>query len=144
MKRLGFFLLNVAVFLYLFVNGILGFTNVSKSEFYTMIRTIFPRGWLINGWDFEYFLIIALSVCAIVAGVLLLMSVFKNDVRVINVMLFIFIALWVAFIVIVDIIRPLSSYNEPLAYLKQLSAHLMVLGALFTSTKHFGRIYYRA
>jgi len=144
MRRLGFFLLNIAVSLYLFVNGILGFTNASKSEFFTMVRTIFPRGWILNGWDFEYFLIIVLSVCAIIAGVLILTTVFKNDVRVINVMLFIFIVLWVVFIVIVDIINPLSSYDvEPLAYLKQLSAHLMILGALFTSTKHFGRIYIR-
>jgi hypothetical protein len=142
MRRLGFFLLNIAVTLYLVVNGILGFTNVEKSEFHTMIRTIFPRGWVINGWDFSHSLIMVLSVCAVVAGVLLLTSVFKNDVGVINVMLFIFIVLWVAFIVIVDIIRQLSHTVELLAYLKQLSAHLMVLGALFTSTKHFGRIYY--
>jgi len=144
MKRLGFFLLNIAVTLYLSVNGILGFSNVSKSEFYTMIRSIFPNGWIINGWDFSYVLIIVLSVCAIVAGVFLLMAVFRNDVRVVNVILFIFIALWVIFIVIVDIISPLSSYEvDPLTYLKQLSAHLMVLGALFTSTKHFGRVYVR-
>jgi len=140
MRRLGFFLLNIAVTLYLVVNGILGFTNASKSEFYTMIHTIFPNGWVINGLDFAYSLIMGLSVCAIIAGVLLLTSVFKNDVGVINVMLFIFIVLWVAFIVIVDIIRQLSHTVELLAYLKQLSAHLMVLGALFTSTKHFGRI----
>jgi len=140
MKRLGFFLLNIAVTLYLFVNGIFGFTNRNNSEFYTMVRTIgFP-------WrkDFDNALIIVLSVCAIIAGVLLLVSVFRNDVTVINVILFIFIALWVAFIVIVDIIDPLSSSKfDLLTYLKRLSAHLMVLGALFTSTKHFGRIYYR-
>ena len=141
MKRLGFFLLNIAVTIYLVVNGILGFTNTTRSEFYTMIRTIFPKGWVINGWDFSYSLIMALAVCAIITGVLLLVSVFRNDVLVINVMLFIFIVLWVAFIVIVDIINTLSSPKvEPLAYLKQLSAHLMVLGAIFTSTKRFGRI----
>jgi len=141
MKRLGFFLLNIAVTLYLVVNGILGFTNAPKSEFYTMIRTIFPTGWAINGQNVDNVLVIVLSVCAVIAGVLLLTAVFKNDVTVINVMLFIFIALWVAFIVVVDIINPLSSSNvEPLAYLKLLSAHLMVLGALFTSTKRFGRV----
>jgi hypothetical protein len=144
MKRLGFFLLNIAVALYLVVNGFLGFTNASRSEFYTMIRTIFPRGWAINGRNVDNVLIIALSVCAVVAGILLLTSVFKNDVGVINVMLFIFIALWVAFIVVVDIINPMSSSKfDPLTYFRQLSAHLMVLGALFTSTKHFGRIYVR-
>jgi len=155
MRRLGFFLLNIAVALYLFVNGLVGFSNAlgfsnslgfskeNKSEFHTMVSTIFPKGWIINGWDFSYSLIIALSVCAVIAGVLLLTSVFKNDVRVINVMLFIFIVLWVVFIIIVDIINPMSSNKfELLAYLKQLSAHLMILGALFTSTKHFGRIYY--
>ena len=144
MNRLGFFLLNIAVSLYLFVNGILGFTNANKSEFYTMVRTVFPKGQTINGWDFDFFLIIVLSVCAVMAGVLLLTAVFRNDLTVINVLLFIFIVLWTAFIIIVDIISPLSSYNvEPLAYLKQLSAHLMILGALFTSTRRFGRIYYR-
>jgi uncharacterized membrane protein YphA (DoxX/SURF4 family) len=137
MKRLGVFILNIAVSLYLFVNGILGFANVNRSEFYTMVHTIgFP--W---GRDFDIALVIVLSICAIIAGVLLLVSVFRNDVMAINVILFIFIALWVAFIIIVDIINPvLDKRFEPLGYLKQLSAHLMVLGALFTSTKHFGRI----
>jgi hypothetical protein len=144
MRRLGVFILNIAVALYLVVNGFLGFTNAARSEFYTMIRTIFPRGWVINGQNVDNVLIIVLSVCAVVAGVLLLTAVFKNDVGVINVMLFIFIALWVAFIVIVDIINPMSSSEfDPLKYFTQLSAHLMVLGALFTSTKHFGRIYIR-
>jgi uncharacterized membrane protein YphA (DoxX/SURF4 family) len=140
MNRLGFFLLNIAVSLYLFVNGILGFANRNNSEFYTMVRTMgFP-------WEktFDNALIIVLSVCAIIAGVLLLVSVFRNDVMVINVILFIFIVLWVAFIVIVDIINPLSSNKvEPLSYLKQLSAHFMILGALFTSTRRFGRVIIR-
>jgi uncharacterized membrane protein YphA (DoxX/SURF4 family) len=137
MNRIGFFLLNIAVSLYLFVNGILGFANRNNSEFFTMVRTMgFP-------WskDFDNALIIVLSICAIIAGVLLLVSVFRNDVTVINVILFIFIVLWVAFIVIVDIIDPLSSSKfDLLVYLKRLSAHLMVLGALFTSTRRFGRV----
>jgi hypothetical protein len=138
MRRLGFFLLNIAVSLYLFVNGILGFANRTESEFSTLVRTMrFP--W---GRDFDIALVIVLSICAIVAGVLLLVSVFRNDVLAINIILFIFIVLWVAFIVIVDIIHPLSIKVDPLKYLLQLSAHLMILGALFTSTKHFGRIYY--
>jgi len=142
MKRLGFFLLNIAVTLYLFVNGIygiLGIATKNESEFYTLVHNIgFP--W---GRDFDNALIVVLSICAIIAGVLLVVSVFRNDVLAINVILFIFIVLWVAFIVIVDIIGPFISRGVgPLAYLKQLSAHLMILGALFTSTKHFGRIYY--
>jgi len=139
MKRLGFFLLNIAVALYLLVNGILGFSNIKDKEFYTLVHTLGLQK------DFEYALIIVLSICAIIAGILLLVSVFRNDVLAINIILFVFIALWVAFIVIVDVFKPIRygiSPNEFLDYLQRLSTHLMILGALFTSTKHFGRIYY--
>jgi len=136
MNRLGFFLLNIAVSLYLFVNGILGFTKPNQSEFSTIVRTIFPRG-----SDFNKALIIVLSVCAIVAGVLLLVAVFKNDIAIINVILYIFIVLWAIFIVIVDIISPISNgVRAPLDFLRQLSTHCMVLGAIITSTRRFGRV----
>jgi hypothetical protein len=135
MNRLGYFLLNIAVSLYLFANGILGFTKASKSEFYTMVRTIFPKG-----GDFNSALIIILSVCAIIAGVFLLMTVFKNDVAITDLILLIFIVLWIIFIIIVDIIKPLSNKVEPLDYLMVLSAHLMVLGALISSTRRFGNL----
>jgi len=137
MNRLGFFLLNLAVALYLFANGILGFANANKSEFSTIVRAIFPRG-----WDFNNVLVIVLSACAIVAGVFLLVAVFKNDVPVINVILYIFIGLWVIFIVIVDIISPVSNgrIGDLLDFLRQLSTHCMVLGAIITSTRRFGRI----
>jgi len=138
MNRLGFFLLNIAVALYLFANGILGFSSANKSEFSTIVRTIFPRG-----WDFNNVLIIVLSACAIIAGVFLLVAVFKNDVPVINVILYIFIGLWFIFIVIVDIINPVTNgrIGDLLGFLRQLSTHCMVLGAIITSTKRFGRIY---
>jgi uncharacterized membrane protein YphA (DoxX/SURF4 family) len=136
MRKIGFFLLNIAVSLYLFVNGILGFTNANESEFSTIVRTIFPRG-----WDFNNALVIVLSVIAIIAGVLLLVAVFKNDVAIINVILYIFIVLWVIFIVIVDIISPVSyGISVPLDFLKQLSTHCMVLGAIIMSTRRFGRM----
>jgi hypothetical protein len=133
MKRLGYFLLNIAVSLYLFANGILGFTNAGKSEFYTMVRTVFPRGGDLNG-----VLIIILSVCAIIAGIFLLMAVFRTHVVIRDFILFVFIVLWVIFIVIVDIIGPLTQKIDLLVFIKQLSAHLMVLGALISSTRRFG------
>ena len=136
MRRFGFFLLNIAVSLYLFVNGILGFTDANKSEFLTIVRVIFP-----GGRDFNNVLVIVLSVIAIIAGVLLLVAVFKNDVAVINVILYIFIVLWVIFIVIVDIISPVSyGVRDVLDFLRQLSTHCMVLGAIIMSTKRFSRI----
>ncbi|MDR0302171.1 MAG: hypothetical protein LBI04_07675, partial [Treponema sp.] len=100
MNKLGYFLLNIAVSLYLFANGILGFDK--KGEFGSMVRTIFGTGNLTD------VLIIVLSVCAIVAGVFLLMSIFKNDIAVTELILLVFIVLWLIFIVIADIIKPLQ------------------------------------
>jgi len=134
MNRLGYFLLNIAVALYLFANGILGINNklFNKGDFYKMVSTIFGSG------DFTKVLTIVLSVCAIVAGVFLLLSIFKNDIAITELILLVFIVLWVIFIVIVDIIHPLRVKEDFLNYLTHLSAHLMVLGALISSTRRFG------
>jgi len=138
MNRLGYFLLNIAVSLYLFANGILGINNkwFNKGDFYKMVSTIFGSG------DFTKVLTVVLSVCAIVAGVFLLLSIFKNDIAITELILLVFIILWVIFIVIVDVIHPLSSKikEDSLSYLLHLSAHLMVLGALISSTKRFGNL----
>jgi len=137
MNKLGYFILNIAVALYLFANGILGLNSgrfQNKGEFHTMVKAIFSNGNLVSA------LTIILSVCAIVAGVFLLLSVFKNDIALTEIILLVFIILWVIFIVIMDIINPLSSKGKTdfLVYLVQLSAHLMVLGALISSTRRFG------
>jgi len=135
MNKLGYFLLNIAVALYLFANGIIGLNNklFDNRIFYDMVKTIFGTGKFTNG------LTVVLSVCAIIAGVFLLLSVFKNDIALTEIILLVFIILWVIFIVIVDIIRPLQG-NGPklLEYLTILAAHLMVLGALISSTRRFG------
>jgi len=137
MNRLGFFLLNIAVSLYLFANGIIGINNklLDKGEFYTMVYTIFGRG------NFTNVLTVVLSVCAIVAGVFLLLTVFRNNIAITELILLVFIVLWIIFIVIVDIIKPLSGKGDSfLEYLTVLSAHLMVLGALISSTRRFGNL----
>jgi len=133
MNRIGLFLLNIAVALYLFVNGIVGFININNSEFAKIVSTIF------KGWYFNYVLIIVLSVCAIIAGVFLITASFRNDVLVIRVILLIFIVLWAIFIVIVDVVNPLAygRVENFLSYLKDLSAHLMILGAIILSTRRF-------
>jgi hypothetical protein len=140
MNKLGYFLLNIAVSLYLFANGILGLNNkwydFNKGGFYTMVNAIFSNRNLVS------VLTVVLSVCAIVAGVFLLLSIFKNDIALTEIILLVFIILWVIFIVIMDIINPLSSKfkTDFLTYLLQLSAHLMVLGALISSTRRFGNV----
>jgi hypothetical protein len=138
MNRLGYFLLNISVSLYLFANGILGISKQNifgqrGGDFAKMVETIFPRG-----GNFNNVLVIVLSVCAIVAGVFLLMTIFRNNEAITDLILLVFIVLWVVFIVIVDIIHPLKRGVEPLVYLTQLSTHLMVCGALISATKRFG------
>jgi hypothetical protein len=133
MNRIGYFLLNIAAALYLFVNGILGITKDSSGEFSKIVGTIFGRG------DFSNILIIVLSVCGIAAGIFLLLYLFRIRVPITDIILFIFIILWLIFIVIVDIINPLNGSKPSLMpYLQGLATHLMVLGALFLSTKRFG------
>jgi len=137
MNRIGLFLLNIAVALYLFANGILGISKEKdlwgrpSGEFGKMIQTIFGKG------DFSNVLVIVLSVCAIAAGVFLLLQLFKVQIGVTDLILFIFVIVWAAFIVIIDIIAPMQDKGktEFLPYIVQLSAHLMVLGALISSTK---------
>jgi len=135
MNRLGLFLLNIAVALYLFANGILGLNNkwTNRGNFYEMLTTIFGRG------NFTNVLTIVLSVCAIVAGVFLLLTLFRNNLALTELILLVFIILWVIYIILVDIISPLSGNSKGfLVYLTQLSSHLLVLGALLSSTKRFG------
>jgi len=132
MNRIGLFLMNIAVALYLFVNGIVGFINREESAFSAIVSTIF------SGWYFKYVLIIVLSICAIIAGVFLITASFRNDILVTRIILLIFIILWAIFIVIADIINPLSDGKVVfLTYLKDLSAHLMILGALILSSRRF-------
>lgn len=141
MSRIGCLLLNIAVALYLFANGILGFTQknvnvfgnqVQGGEFGKMMHTIFGRGDLTN------VLTIVVSIAAVAAGLLLLLALFKVEIPITDLILFIFVIIWVVFIVIVDIIHPLQNKTEVLPYLVQLSSHLMVLGALVSSTKRLG------
>jgi hypothetical protein len=135
---IGYFILNIAVAIYLFANGIMGFTTNTfgqrGGEFVNMVNAIGIKG------DLAGMLVIVLSVCAIAAGVFLLLQIFKVEVKITDLILFIFVILWAVFIVIVNIIHPLQNTNsfKILPYLSQLSAHLMVFGALVTSTKRLG------
>ncbi|MDR3020760.1 MAG: hypothetical protein LBU66_07645 [Treponema sp.] len=132
MNRIGNYLLNIAVALYLFSNGIAGFNE--NSHFAGMINTIFGKG------DLSNVLTIILSICAIAAGIFMLMKLFRVQIRVTDLLLMVFVCVWTVFIVLVDIIGPMnqgkSSFN--LEFMMRVASHLMVLGALASSTKRFG------
>ena len=133
MNRISLILLNVAAALYLFANGIMGIAKNRSGEFVTMIRAIFGRS------DLAPVLIVVLSVCGIVAGILVLLSLFNIEFPVKDIILLVFIIVWVVFMVIVDIVAPLQGRVDFLSYLVRLSTHLMVLGTLISSTKRFSR-----
>ena len=132
MNRISLILLNIAAALYLFANGIMGVGKDRSGEFVTMVRAIFGRS------DIAPILIVVLSVCGIAAGILLLLSLFKIEFPIKDILLLVFIIVWVVFIVSVDIIGPLQGSVAFLPYLVRVSTHLMVLGTLLTSTKRFG------
>jgi hypothetical protein len=137
MNKLGYLVLNLSVALYLFANGILGilkqkdFLGNYGGEFGKMIQTIFGKGSITD------ILVVVLSLCAIAAGIFILLQLFNIRIKINELILIIFVIVWAAFIVIVDIINPLQARNKPdfLPYLVQLSAHLMVLGGLISAAK---------
>jgi len=127
MDRIGNLLLYIAAALYLFINGIWGFSGYG--DFATMSKAIFSG-------NVAELVTIILSVIGLIAGALLLLQLFRIAIPRIELLMLIVIIVWVVFIVIVDIIRPLGSgFGDFLGYLAQVAIHLMILGALITSSR---------
>jgi hypothetical protein len=141
MKRgIGLIILQIAVALFLLVSGVTGILNSSAGDLSPVVT--FLKG-LFNSPSIATMIIIVLSVCEIIAGFFLITELFTTDLRITDMILFVFIVLWIANIVLVDFIGPISggttfrSVGSLLAYLNALSSHLMVLGALILVTKKF-------
>lgn len=136
MNRLSYFLLTIAASIYLFVNGILGLTGSrfwkTDGAFRDMVSAIGIKG------DFSNVLVIILSICGIAAGLFLLLALFRVDVPITDFILLAFIVLWIVYIIFVDIIGAISKKPDFMVYLLELSTHLMILGALMSSTRRFG------
>ena len=133
MNRIGYLLLIISTALYLSVNGIMAISTEHHGEFFTFVDTILSKG------DFFNTFLIFISVSAFLASIFLLLSFFKFENSFIDKGLLFYGIGWVSFIVVVDIIYPLSNKVNLFAYLKDLAIHLMVLGTLFTAIKRFNR-----
>jgi hypothetical protein len=131
---IGVLLMNIAVACYLFATGILGITGSKQGEIHRAVIDLFGNG------DFTKVLIIILSVLAIAAGVFIILRLFGSIIPMTEVCLLILAIVWVAFIIIVDIIAPINARNKPdfLVWLLAISSHLMVLGGIALSTDRFG------
>ncbi len=135
-KSIGALIVQIAVALYLFVNGIWGLSNKS-SDFGKVFGTIFGKG------DFTGFITIVFSVCALVAGIFLILELLNVSFAFTDIIILVFLIIWIIYMVFADIINPIRASNSMfrqgnwLAYLRDLSSHLMVLGAFFSVSKRF-------
>ena len=130
-RSIGAFILQLSVALYLFATGILGFRQVG--EIRTAALAIFKPGGLTD------IIVILIAVCAVAAGVLLILELFKIEFNITEVLLIILIVVWAVFILLIDIIHPISNRMPDFVdYLRGLGSHLMVLGGMICATKRFG------
>lgn len=139
MKRgIGLIILQIAVALYLLISGITGLINTSAGELAPVIGFLND---LFKNSSIVTIMIIVLSICEIIAGFFLLTELFTADLRITDIILFIFIILWIINIILIDFVGPISNgsifknLNSVLLYLSALSSHLMVLGALILVTR---------
>jgi len=140
-KGKGLMLLNFSVAIYLFATGILGITEkigeyTEANEIGFAVNSIFQgRG------QAPYVLTIILSVVAIAAGVFIFIKLFGVSISNIETLLIILAVTWLVFILMIDIIWPISddSIKFPsLSWLRSFGSHAMVLAAIIMGTDKFG------
>jgi hypothetical protein len=150
MKRnLGAYITHIAVALYLLADGILGLTertlwqrirlatgtrNATGNEITDTLTQVFGTG------DLTKTLVVLFSVLAVVGGVFLLLELFGLKVPVVDIVILVFLVVWLVFIVLSDAVY---AFKEPrnfefLPWLRALAAHLVVLGALISASHKFG------
>ncbi|HKL85808.1 MAG TPA: hypothetical protein VJ861_05715 [Treponemataceae bacterium] len=141
MKRgFGLIILQIAVALFLLVSGITGLLNSSAGDLAPVVSFFND---LLKSKSAITIVIMILSIVEIIAGFFLLTELFTTDLRITDIILLIFIILWIVNIVLVDFIGPIGegsifkNVNSVLHYLSTLSSHLMVLGALILVTRKF-------
>ena len=145
-KTLSGVILQLALSLFLIVSGILTLqldgsffgklqTGIGTNELASAVRSF------LNG-DPASTVIIALGVCELIAGIFLLANFFTDTGKITNVFVFIIIIVWLVVIAFIDVMGEGGILNGAFAsahacfrFLKNFSAHLLVLGALCTVWK---------
>lgn len=128
---LGATILRIALAFFLIVTGIWGITGSSN---------LFPGVTSLFVGSLRSIVVILISVAAVIAGVLLLVELFANDLTIVDVILFVFTVLWViqlVLFIIGGIDTAFASVAGLLSFLHSLSFNLLVLAALIISQKHF-------
>jgi hypothetical protein len=136
-KSKGVMLLNLAVALYLFASGVMGILKEAgtENEIGTAVKEVLKG----NGSVPEV-LTIVLSVVAIAAGIFLIIKLFGVSISNTEMLLIILAVVWLVYILMIDIIWPLSLDLKPpfLFWLKSFGSHAMVLAAILMGTSKFG------
>ena len=146
-KTLGGIVLQLALALFLIVSGILTLqlngsfwgklqVGISGNEVVSAVRS------LLKG-DPANVVIIVLGVCELIAGIFLLANFFVETGKISNTFIFVIIIMWLIIVALTDVMGQggllhgaFSSVGACLSLLKNLSGHLLVLGALFTVWKN--------
>ena len=130
-RGMGITILQIALVFFLLVSGVTGLMQSSAGNLNPVVSFLTQ---LVKSSTISTIIIIAIAVCELIAGFFLLMGLFTFSPRVLNAILIMFTVLWIVNIVLVDFIGTFNSgihgVQGLLTYLQQLSAHLMVLGAL--------------
>ncbi len=153
-KSAGMIVTQVAVVIFLIVMGIMTLQLNSSSTGWTGFDNVLGSAKAgVNGNEiasavYSLFgvkspvakpVIIVLGICEILGGAFLCINLFISTGKLENLFLVIILVMWCAVIVLVDFAGKTgissvkwNSMSSILSYLKGLSAHLLVLGALFT------------
>jgi hypothetical protein len=148
MKRsLGAYIIHAAVALYLLADGILGLAEqslwqrarlaLSRTTGNEIVDTLVR---LFGNGDLTRTLIILFSVLAIAGGLFLLLELFGIRIRAVNVIILIFLVVWLVFIVLSDVVPAFRATRDFvfLPWLRVFASHLAVLGALISASHKFG------
>lgn len=135
-KSIGLFVLQISVALYLFATGILGMSGKSwfkEGEIRKAVTAVFKG-------DFAEILIVIFAVCAIAAGILLVLDLLGIEIEITDLILLILMIVWVVFIFLMDIYYPIKNNKNSnfVDYLRGLGSHLMVLGGMACVSKRLG------
>lgn len=133
MKRtLGLIVLQIALAFFLIVAGILGLIRSNAGELGQAIALLDA---VFKSQTITTIIVISLAVAELIAGVFLIVEFFSGEIRLTNIILIIFMILWIINIILIDIIGPINgnifgSTMSVLNYLSRFSRHLMILGAI--------------
>ena len=129
-KNFGVILLQIALALFLVVSGIAVLQGGNGGDVGVAVNSV------IKG-DIARIVVYAIGVCELLAGVFLIIRFFMPTGNLADILLLIIIIAWIVIVVLLDILGrgglldgAFRSFNSIIAFFRNLSSHLLVLGAL--------------